>query len=113
MKIILSWIVAALSVLAAAYVLPGVSVSGFGLALVVALVLGVVNAFVRPLLLLLTLPLNLLTFGLLTFVINALLVLLVSALVPGFEVGGFWMALLFSLVLSVVSTLLHGLIDRR
>ena len=74
--------------------------------LVTALVLGLINAFFKPLLLLITLPLNILTLGLLTFVINALLIMLTSALVPGFYVAGFWWALLFSLVLAVVNFLL-------
>ncbi|RQW76734.1 MAG: phage holin family protein, partial [Geobacter sp.] len=86
--------------------LPGVRLSGFLAALLTALVLGLINAVLKPLLLLLTLPLNILTLGLLTFVINALLIMLTSALVPGFNVAGFWWALLFSLVLAIVNFLL-------
>jgi len=107
MQILLNWLIAALAVLASAYVLPGVSVAGFGSAMIVALVLGIINAFIRPLLLLLTLPINVLTLGLFTFVINAFLVLLTAQIVPGFRVDGFWYALLFSLVLSIVTALIY------
>lgn len=109
MEILINWLISALAVFASAYVLPGVAVSGFWAAMVVALALGIVNALIRPLLLLLTLPLNLLTLGLFTFVINAFLVLLVANLVPGFKVDGFWYALLYSLVLSIVTGLIYAI----
>ena len=102
MSLIVHWLIYAVAIVITAYLLPGVRLSGFPAALIAALVLGLVNTFFRPLLLLLTLPLNILTLGLLTFVINALLILLTSSLVPGFVVTGFWWALLFSLVLSVI-----------
>src|ERR1043166_820579 len=103
MKFLLYWLTATVAVLVSAYVLPGVMVSGFWVAVLTALVLGLVNAFLKPLLLFLTLPINLLTFGLFTFVINALLVLLVSYIIPGFQVANFWWALLFSVVLALVN----------
>jgi putative membrane protein len=103
MSFLVHWLIYAVAIVITAYLLPGVRLSGFFAALVTALVLGLVNTFIRPLLLLLTLPLNILTLGLLTFVINALLILLTSSLVPGFTVTGFWWALLFSLVLSVIN----------
>jgi putative membrane protein len=78
-------------------------------ALIVAVVLGVVNAFIRPLLLILTLPLNILTLGLFTFVIMALCTLLVSAVVPGFDIDGFWWALAFALILSLINAFFAGL----
>ena|SRR6266571_8464834 len=109
MGIILNLLLSTLAVIIAAYLLPGVKVSGFFTALVVAIVLGLVNAFLKPLLLLLTLPINILTLGLFTFVINGLLVLLVSAIVPGFRVDGFWWAVLFSIVLSLINMLLFSL----
>jgi putative membrane protein len=87
--------------------LPGVDIADFWTAFVVAVVLGVVNAILRPLLLILTLPINVLTLGLFTFVLNALLVLVVSNLVPGFEVNGFWAAIAFGLVQSLISSVLH------
>lgn len=103
MAILINWLLAVLAIMATAYLLPGVSLSGFVPALVTALVLGLVNAFIRPVLLLLTLPINILTLGLFTLVINALLILLVDKLVPGFQVNGFWWALAFSLVLALVN----------
>jgi len=78
-------------------------------AIVVAVVLGIVNTFIKPILLLLTFPLTILSLGLFYFVINALMVLLVSAIVPGFKVSGFFWALIFSLVLSIVSFFLNSL----
>lgn len=102
-------LIIALAVFTAAYILPGVRVDGFAAVLVTAVLLGAVNAFVRPLLLVLTLPLTVLTFGLFIFVINALLILLVAALVPGFAVANFWWALIFSLAVSLLSAFLHSL----
>ena len=107
MAFLIKWLVNALAIGITAYLLPGVRVSGFFAALVTALVLGLVNTFIRPLLLLLTLPLNILTLGLLTLVINALLIMLVAAVVPGFSVRGFWWALLFGLVLAVINYFLN------
>jgi putative membrane protein len=102
MNFLIVWLIATLAVIITAYILPGVKLSGFFAALVTALILGLINAFIKPILILLTLPLNILTLGLFTFVINALLIMLTSAIVPGFHVDGFWWALLFSLLLSVV-----------
>jgi len=107
MSYLVHWLLYAIAIMITTYLLPGVRLSGPGAALITALVLGVVNTFIKPLLLILTLPLNILTLGLLTFVINALLILLTSALVPGFAVTGFLWALLFSLVLSVINYLLN------
>jgi putative membrane protein len=103
MSLLVHWLIYAIAIVITAYLLPGVRLSGFSAALVAALVLGLVNTFIKPVLLLLTLPLNILTLGLLTFVINALLIMLTSSLVPGFVVTGFWWALLFSLVLSIIN----------
>lgn len=107
MRVLIQWLVSALAIGITAYLLPGVRVAGILPALVTALVLGLVNIFIRPLLILLTLPLNVLTLGLFTLIINALLVLLVAAVVPGFSVRGFLWALLFGLVLAVVNFLLN------
>jgi len=98
-----------IAVFVTANILPGTRVDGWGTALIVAIVLGVVNAFIRPLLLILTLPLNILTLGLFTFVIIGGLVLLVSAIVPGFHVDGFWWALAFALVLAIINGFLSSL----
>ena len=111
--LLLDWLLATLAVAIAAYLLPGVMVDGFLAAAIAALVLGVVNALVRPLLLLLTLPLTILTLGLFTLVINAVLVLLTSAVVPGFSVANFWWAVLFSVVLVLVNVGINELATRR
>ena len=112
MKILAHLLISAVAVFAAAHILPGVTVDSFGTAVVVAIVLGLVNAFLRPLLLLLTLPLNILTLGLFTFVIIGGLIELTSALVPGFHVANFWWALAFALTLSLINSVLHGLEGR-
>ncbi len=109
MSILINWLVSALAVLVTAYLLPGVHVSSFVTALVVAVVLGIINSVVKPILTILTLPITMLTLGLFIFVINALLILLTSYLVPGFTVDGFVWALLFSIVLSLVNWFLSVL----
>jgi putative membrane protein len=112
MAILINWLVTALAVIIAAYLLPGVTVRSFFTALLAALVLGLINAILRPILVILTLPLTVVTLGLFIFVINALLVLLAGAIVPGFEVRNFWWALLFSLTFSIVSFVLHRIVPR-
>ncbi len=107
MSILISWLVSALAILTASYLLPGVHIAGFLTALAVAVVLGIINAILKPILVILTLPINLLTLGLFTFVINALLVMLVSTIVPGFKVDGFLWALIFSILLSIINMFLH------
>lgn len=102
----MKWLLSALVIFILSYMLPGIIVSGFITALAVALVLGLVNAFIKPILVILTLPITILTLGLFMFVINALLVLLVSAVVPGFQVAGFWSALLFSIIFSLAMSIL-------
>jgi putative membrane protein len=110
--VIWRWLINALALYLTALVLPGIELRGVVPTLLAALVLGVVNAVIRPLLLLLTLPLNLLTLGLFTFVVNALMLLLTAALVPGFVVRSFWSALAGAVVLSLVSFALSHLIPR-
>jgi len=95
----------ALAILISAYILPGVHVVHYGYALLVALVLTLANAIVKPILIVLTIPITFLTLGLFLLVINALIIQLVDFLVPGFEVDGFWWALAFSLILSVVNSI--------
>ena len=92
MRLILLWILNAVALLAVAYVLPAIDVASFGAALLAALLLGLINAVLRPLLVLLTLPATLLTLGLFIFVINGLLFWLAGSLIEGFVVGGFWPA---------------------
>src|SRR3990167_4375584 len=103
MTILINLTLSAIAVFVAAYILPGVEVDSFTTAVIAAIVLGVINAFLKPILLLLTLPINLLTLGLFTFVLNALLILLAANIVPGFHVNGFIWALILSLVLAVIN----------
>ena len=108
-EIVIRALINGLAVWIASYVLPGVNVDGFFTAIVVAVILGIVNAFLKPILVLLTIPITVLSLGLFIFVINALLILLVARIVPGFTVENFWWALAFSLVLSIVNSFLHSL----
>ncbi len=106
MKLLFQWIISTVAILIAAYIVPGVSVTLQG-AIVAAVVLGALNLFVRPILLLIALPITIVTLGLFSLVVNAGLVLLVAYLVPGFVVPTFWTALLFALVLAVVNWVFH------
>ncbi len=102
MKTIGHWIISALAIIIAAYLLPGVTVTIVG-AFVLAVVLAIINIFIKPIIFILTLPINILTIGLFSFVINALLILLAASIVPGFAVSGFVSALLFAIVLSLIN----------
>ena len=110
MPILIRWLLSALSIMIAAKIIPGIQIAGIWTSLWVALILGLVNAIIRPILILITLPINILTLGLFTFVINGLMVLLASSIIKGFEVSGFWTAVLFSLVLSAISYVLNQLL---
>lgn len=110
--IIFRWIINAVALLFVAYVVPGFGVATFYTALIAALVLGLVNALIRPLLFILTLPVTILTLGLFTFVINALMIWLVSTIVKGFEVSGFVPAILAAVVLWIISLITNWLIDQ-
>jgi putative membrane protein len=109
MRLLMSWLIYTLAITITAYILPGVRVGGLGVALLTAMVLGLINAILRPLLIFFTLPLTLLTLGLFVLVINAVLVLVASKIVPGFYVGGFWWALAFSLIVTLVNAILNNL----
>lgn len=109
--LLLRWLILTLAIMAAAYLFPGIRVSGFSAALFAALVLGILNAFFRPILIILTLPINVLTLGLFTFVINALLLMMTSGVIGGLVVDGFGSALLGSLIISVVSWCLSSFIN--
>jgi putative membrane protein len=113
MSILLKWFLSALAILLSAYFLPGVVIAGLWSALVLAAVLALFNISIKPLLIVITLPINLFTLGLFTFIINALLVLLASTIVKGFVVGGFVNALLFSLILTIIQELFQLLVDRK
>jgi putative membrane protein len=110
LKLALVWLINALSLLTVAYVMPGISVASFGTAMVAAVVLGLVNAFLRPILILLTLPATVLTLGLFIFVINGLLFWLVGSHLQGFSVSGFWPAFFGAMVYSIVSWALASVI---
>jgi putative membrane protein len=113
MRIIIHWILSAVAVMVAAYLIPGVIVDNFFVALVVALVLGFLNTVIKPILVILTLPITILTIGLFTVVINAALILLTSKIVHVFYVPGFWKAVLFSIILSLVGGVLHMIEPRK
>ncbi|MGH7541703.1 MAG: phage holin family protein [Gemmatimonadota bacterium] len=107
MSFLINWLIGAASLYTAAALIPGVEVRGTGALLLAALVIGLVNAVVRPVALLLTLPITVLTLGLFYFVLNGLLLWLAAALTPGFDLTGLGAAILGALVMSVVATLLH------
>ena len=111
--IILRWLVLTLAIMVAAYLIRGIAIKGFSSALLAAAMLGILNAFFRPILIILTLPINILTLGLFTFVINAVLLMMASGVIRGFEVQGFWPALLGSLVISIISWLLSSFINEK
>jgi len=111
--LLIRWLVLTAAILAASYMLQGISVTSFWSALAAAAILGVLNVVLRPIILILTLPVNILTLGLFTFVINAALLMMVSGLIPGFDVRGFWPALWGSIIISVVSWLLTVFISDR
>jgi len=109
MSFIISLLVSTIAVLTAAYVTPGAEIANVLTAVVVAVVLGFMNAVVKPILLVLTLPINILTLGLFTVVINLLVLTMVDALVPGFSLGGLFPAIVFAIVLSVLNSFLSNL----
>lgn len=111
MTIIYHILVTALGLLIAAYFIPGIEVSGFYIALIAAVILGPLNLIVRPIILLLTLPINIITLGLFTFVINAFMFWFAASFIDGFSVTGFIPALLGSLLVSIFTTIAYQLID--
>jgi putative membrane protein len=98
------WIISAIAILVTAYIIPGVGITLVG-ALILAVVLGLINMFIKPIVFILTLPLTIVTLGLFSLVINAGMILLAAKIVPGFSIPGFWTALIFSIVLSLVNAL--------
>ena len=113
MQLIVIWILNALALLTVAYVLPGISVDGFTSALIAALILGLVNTLLRPLLILLTLPVTVVTLGLFILVINGLLFWFAGSVLKGFEVSGFWSGVAGALLYSIFSSVLSMLIFSR
>ncbi len=113
MRLLLVWILNAIALLAVAYLYPGVQIQDWQAAAVAALVLGLVNAVIKPILIILTLPVTILTLGLFLLVINALLFWAVASLLPGFNVGGFGAAFLGALLYSVITWLLSMLLPDK
>ena len=113
MRLVLTWLINALALLALPYIFTSIRVDTFAAALIAALVLGLINTLVRPILVLLTLPVTLLTLGLFIFVINGLLFWFVGSFLTGFTVGGFWSGFFGAIVYSLISWALSSLILRR
>jgi putative membrane protein len=111
--IFLRWLILTFAIIATSYLIDGIQVSGFASAFFAAAILGILNAFFRPILLILTLPMNIPSLGLFTFVINAIVLMMVSGVISGFEVNGFWSAVFGSLLISLVSWLLTSFIGER
>jgi len=111
--IIVRWLTLTAAIVFTSYLLEGIRVSGFLSALLAAAILGILNAFFRPIALLLTLPINILSLGLFTFIINALMLKMASGVITGFEVVGFWSAIFGSLLISIISWLLNSFINDR
>lgn len=111
--LLIHWILSVVAIFVAAYLLPGVTIATPVAGVIVAIVLGVINVFVKPVLKLLTLPITVITLGLFSLVLNALLIMLVDWMVDGFSVAGFWWAVLFSIVVSVLQAFLHLLVKEH
>jgi putative membrane protein len=101
--LLIRWLISAVSLLIVSYLVPGIEVQGFFYALLAAVFLGVLNAVVRPIIIILTLPLTIFTLGLFLFVVNGIMLMLVSAVIKGFSVNGFWAAVGGALVLSIIN----------
>ncbi len=108
--ILIRWLILTAAIIVTAYLLDGIMISGFVSAFFAAAILGILNAFFRPILLILTLPINILSLGLFTIVINALLLMMASGVIPGFMISSFWTALLGALLVSLVSFILNTFI---
>lgn len=113
MNYIFKVLLSALAVLVIAYLLPGVNVDSYATAIWVAFIVGILFSLLKPILVILTLPVTILTLGLFLFVINAALILLANSWIDGFSVSGFWTALLFSILLSFFESVLHSLIEKK
>ncbi|HOI59811.1 MAG TPA: phage holin family protein [Candidatus Pacearchaeota archaeon] len=110
MNIIINLIILILSILGASYILPGVKVASLWTIIILALVISLLNVVVKPILLILMLPINILTLGLFTFIINAFIIMIASFITKGFSVDNFWWALLFSILISIITYFLEKII---
>jgi len=113
MGIFIRWLILTAAIMAASYLIDGIRVSGFFSAFCAAAVLGILNALFRPILFILTLPINIMTLGLFTFIINALLLKMASGVIPGFDVHGFWSAVFAALIISGVNWILSSFINEQ
>lgn len=113
MKFIINTLISAVSIIVTSYIISGIQVANFTTAVIAALVLGVINFFIRPLMILITLPVNIMTLGLFTFIINALMLGLTAAVVDGFTITGPLSAIIGSLLISVVSTVLSVVLNTK
>jgi putative membrane protein len=111
--IIIRWLILTVAIMSTPYLVPGIHVAGFGSALGAAAIVGILNAVFRPILIILTLPINILTLGLFTFIINGCLLLMASCAITGFQVSGIWPAFFGSIIISVVSWILSSFINDR
>ena len=111
--LLVRWLVLTVAIVFSSYLISGIQVSGFFSALFAAAILGILNVFFRPILIILTLPINILTLGFFTFVINALILKMASGVISGFEVHGFWSAVFGALVISAFNWILNSLINER
>ena len=111
MGLLLKWLSAAISIFITAKLFGFIHVSSFGVTLVAALVLGVVNTIIKPLLIIFTLPINILTLGLFTFVINGIVLYMTSGLVPGFEITGLLGAIVAAVIISFINMIINSVID--
>lgn len=103
MSLLVKWLALSLAIMFVGWVIPGITISSFATALIASIAIALVNLFIKPILVFLTLPINILTLGIFILVINALLFMFVAYLVPGVEVDGFWSAFLGALILSFLS----------
>lgn len=111
--IFIRWLILTIAIVFASYIVSGIEVESFFSALLAAAILGILNVFFRPVILILTLPINILTFGLFTFVINAMMLKMASGVIPGFHVYGFWSAVFGAFIISVVNWILSTVMQDR
>ena len=113
MKILIKLLINSFALLLTAWIVPGIHVASFWTLIIAAIVLAIINIIIRPIMLFITLPINILTLGLFTLVVNALMLWLASAIVPGFVVSGFLSAALGAIILAIISTMLHSLLENE
>lgn len=113
MGLLIRWLILTSAIMIASYLINGIEVTGFGSAFLAAAILGILNVFFRPVLLILTLPINILTLGFFTFIINAVLLKMASGVITGFQVHGFWSAVFGAFIISLVTWLANSFINEQ